>query len=45
MAERNETLTTNRSVDDALRAGTETLESLGLTVKQAGSDALEAKAG
>jgi hypothetical protein len=45
VAERNETLTTDKSVDDALRAGTQTLESLGLTVKQAGSGSLEAKAG
>jgi hypothetical protein len=45
VAERNETLTTDKSVDDALRAGTQTLESLGLTVKQAGSGSLEAKGG
>jgi hypothetical protein len=45
VAERNETLTTDKSVDDALQAGTQTLESLGLTVAPAGSGSLEAKGG
>jgi hypothetical protein len=45
MATRDETLTTDKSVDDALKAGTQTLESLGLKVKQNGSNELEAKKG
>jgi hypothetical protein len=45
VAERNETLTTDKSVDEALRAGTQTMESLGLTVAPAGSGALEGKGG
>jgi hypothetical protein len=45
MAERTETLTTDKSVDEALTAGTQTLESLGLTVAKRDAGSLEAKAG
>ncbi len=45
MANRDETLTTNRSVDEAIRAGTQTMESLGLKVKKTGNASLEGKGG
>ena len=45
MANRTDTLTTDKSADEALAAGKQTLESLDLKVKEAGAGTLEAKGG
>jgi len=45
VADRTETLTATKSLEEATQAGIETLQSLGLTVTQTAPGTLEAKAG